>query len=269
MNAQEYRHQNEISIWPDGAPGSNEKNWPWKSYKQEWKVDSVTKTEMVINVTEPSIQIFLPPKEKNTGAAVIICPGGGYSIEVIGKEGYDIAKKLNDLGIAGIVLKYRHYDKFAALEDAHRAIRYTRSMANEWNIDASKVGIGGFSAGGHLALHSAVNLNFQSKDRKTDDLDKLSNSPDFLMLIYPASNSYGGLEIKQKIVPAFIAVASNDIYLPASIDLFSRLLKISSPVELHVYQNGGHGFGPGTPECACSNWFELFYNWLKVNNFIQ
>lgn len=268
LTGQEYRHQNEIPIWPNGAPGSNEKNWPWKDYNQEWKIDSATNKEMVIFVTEPTIQVFLPPKEKNTGTAVIVCPGGGYSIVVIGKEGYDIAKKLNDMGIAAIVLKYRHYDIFAALDDAHRAIRFTRAHAKEWNIDSSKVGICGFSAGGHLALHSAANLNPPVKDRTLDALDKINNRPDFLLLVYPATGLPEGAELNKSIPPTFLVVAGNDGMMPMSLDLYYKLNFLKVPAELHIYQNGGHGFGAGTPECNCSNWFELFDNWLEVNKFI-
>lgn len=269
LYSQEYRHQDELLIWPNGAPGSNEKNWPFKGYKQEWRIDSVSNKEMAIFVTEPTLQVFLPPKEKNTGAAVVVCPGGGYNIVVIGKEGYDIAKRLNELGIAAIVLKYRHYNVFAARDDAHRAIRYTRSHAKEWNIHPSKIGIGGFSAGGHLALHAAANLMPNDTSRALDALDKISNRPDFLMLVYPGTYLPEGAELDKTIPPTFIVVAGNDGMMPLSYQLYDRLNFLKVPAELHIYQNGGHGFGAGTPECQCSNWLDLFRNWLQVNKFIN
>ncbi len=135
LAAQDYRHQNEILLWPDGAPGSNPENWPWEGYNHQWRIDSASGKELSIFVTEPTLQVFLPPEDINTGAAVIICPGGGYNVVVIGKEGYDIAMEFNSRGIAAIVLNYRHYNQFAALQDAQRSIHYARLMAAEWGIN--------------------------------------------------------------------------------------------------------------------------------------
>ncbi len=270
VKAQEYRHHDEQQIWPGGAPGSNPENWPWEGYKEEWRIDSATNKEMVIFVTEPTVQVFLPPREKNTGAAVVVCPGGGYNIVVIGKEGYDIAQRLNDMGIAVIVLKYRHYNIFAARDDTQRAIRYTRFHSREWNIDPDKIGLGGFSAGGHLSIHAAANLNPPAPEgRKPDAIDSVSDRPDFLMLGYPATNMPKGVEIGAAMPPAFIVVAADDPLMPASVDLFKKLRSMDVPAELHIYQTGGHGFGAGTPECHCSSWMDLFRNWLETNKVIS
>jgi len=269
LNGQEYRHHNEISIWPNGAPGSNENNWPWKTYKEEWKTDTSNNKELVIFVTEPTIQVFLPPKEKNTGAAVVICPGGGYNIIVIGKEGYDIAKKLNESGIVAIVLKYRHYSKDAALDDAYRAIQYARSRAKEWNIDTSKIGIGGFSAGGHLALRAAANLTPLASNRPLDGIDRLNRRPDFLMLVYPDTKITQKLELNADMPPVFIIVGAKDGFMPYSVELYNNLYSLKVPAELHIFQNGEHGFAAGTVQCNCSNWFALFRNWLQANKFIK
>jgi acetyl esterase/lipase len=269
LKAQEYRHQNEINIWPNGAPGSNQSNWPWEGYAEQWRIDSASNKEMVIFVTEPSIQVFLPAPEKNTGAAVVVCPGGGYNIVVIGKEGYDIAERLNDLGIAAIVLKYRHYDVMAARDDAQRALRYTRYHAGDWHIDPGKIGIGGFSAGGHLALHATATIDAPlPAGHHADDVDKISNRPDFMMLIYPGTGLPAGTELNPDLPPAFIAVAGDDGMMPLSLNLFRDLKALKVPAELHIFQGGGHGFGAGTPECHCADWIELFRNWLEANSII-
>ncbi len=270
LPAQEYRHHDEILLWPGGAPGSVQANWPWEGYKEEWQIDSASNKEMVIFVTDPTIQVFLPPMEKNTGTAVVVCPGGGYNIEVIGKEGYDIAKILNEMGIAAIILKYRHYDIFAARDDAQRAIRYTRYHAKEWNIDPEKIGLGGFSAGGHLSLHTAASLEVPlPKGWKADDIDAVSNRPDFLMLGYPGTKMPKGVNFTENMPPAFIVVSGDDGMMPLSFDLYHSLKNMGVPAELHIFQKGGHGFGAGTPECNCSNWLEIFRNWLLTNSFIS
>ena len=188
----------------------------------------------------------------------------------IEKEGYKIAAALQERGIAGIVLKYRHYDIYAALQDAHRAIRFVRSKAEVWKINPRAVGIGGFSAGGHLALHSATNLS-RAEAWTPDDVDRLSKKPDFLMLVYPGLSLPAGATVDANTPPSFIVNAADDTLTKPefAIEYFNKLKQLGVPAELHIYEKGFHGFGLGTPDCRCGNWIDLFRNWMAVNKFIS
>jgi len=250
-----------LRIWSGTAPGSDSKHWPRPDYHEEWEIPG----QVLTGVTDPTVEAFLPDAATNTGIAVVICPGGGYRNLWIEKEGWKVARELQKRGIAGIVLKYRHYDVFAAVQDAHRAVRYVRSRAKEWGISENKIGVGGFSAGGHLAIHTAAQLG-RAEDWRPDAVDAHSKRPDFLMLIYPSVRLPQDAVVDASFPPAFIAVASDDTRTEASgiIQFFNRLQTLKVASELHVYQSGGHGFGTGTPECNCASWLDLFRNWLDV-----
>ena len=248
-----------IPLWKAGAPGSDAAHWPQRDYHEEWEKPG----EVLKGVTEPTIQVFLPDAKVNTGAAVILCPGGGYRNLYMAKEGWTVAAELQKRGIAGIVLKYRHYDVYAAVQDAHRAVRYVRSRAREWNLKEDAIGIGGFSAGGHLAIHMAAQLG-RPEPWTPDEIDGLSKRPDFLMLIYPGVRVPTEAVIDATFPPSFITVAGNDDLTPAAscYELFGRLRNLGVPAEIHVYETGGHGFGVGTPQCRCASWLDLFRSWL-------
>jgi acetyl esterase/lipase len=255
-----------IRIWKGTAPDSDSRHWPRPDYKEEWE----TPGQVLKGVTDPAIQVYLPEPQNNTGAAIVICPGGGYQNLWIAKEGWSVAKELQKRGLAAIVLKYRHYDKFAAVQDAHRAVRYARSQAKEWRINPEAVGIGGFSAGGHLAIHMAAQLG-RTEHWEHDEIDGLSKRPDFLMLIYPSVYLPEGAVVGTSFPPAFFAAAANDTTTKPKdiISFFSTLLNFKVPAELHMYQRGGHGFGAGTPECNCASWMDLFRNWLEVRGLVS
>jgi acetyl esterase/lipase len=259
-DAPKVRDVESIPIWKSGAPGSDAAHWPRPDYREEWERPG----EILRNVTEPAIQVFLPDAKINTGAAVVLCPGGGYKNLWIAKEGWTAARELQKRGIAGIVLKYRHYDVSAAIQDAHRAVRFVRSRAREWRINESAVGIGGFSAGGHLALNMAVQLG-RPESFTPDEVDRLSNRPSFLMLIYPRVQLSEGSAVDASLPPVFLAVAADDNLTNASdaMAFVAGLLALKVPAELHVYQSGGHGFGVGTPQCHCASWLDLFRDWLE------
>lgn len=250
-----------IRIWKGTAPRSDASHWPSPDYHEEWERPG----EVLRGVTEPTIQVYLPEASAATGIAVVLCPGGGYRNLWIAKEGWRVARELQRRGIAGIVLKYRHYDRFAAVEDAHRAVRYVRSRAREWRIDERRVGIGGFSAGGHLAIHMAAQLG-RAEDWPHDEVDGLSKRPDFLMLIYPGVNLPASAVVDASFPPAFFASAGDDnLTKPEGIiGFYARLQGLKVPAELHVYERGGHGFGTGTAQCNCASWLELFDNWVKA-----
>jgi acetyl esterase/lipase len=278
-----------IKLWPDGIPGSLD--------NQHYSEKSIRPTEEIMiieKVTDPALYVFLPPADKATGAAVLICPGGGYGILAFNHEGFAIAKWLNDNGIAGIVLKYRlpsdliMKDKsIGPLQDAQEAIRVIRRHASEWKIDRKKIGVMGFSAGGHLA--STLSTHYD--DKVYDVADKTSARPDFSVLVYPvitfnSSFTHAGsrknligdnpsedevnhfsneLQINGETPPAFLVHSENDSVVPAknSIVYFEGLQKYKIESELHLFQKGGHGYGLSVGKGTQSAWPTLCIQWLK------
>jgi acetyl esterase/lipase len=188
----------------------------------------------------------------------------------MGHEGYKVAEKLQDLGITAVVLKYRHYDVSAARQDGQRAIRFVRSKAKEWGIDEHKIGIGGFSAGAHLALNAAATLK-PKEDWTPDAIDKIDKKPDFLMLIYAGYNLSEEASLDRNLPPVFLALSADDQFdvEEPTLLFFHKLLTLKVPAELHIYQRGGHGYGLGWDGCQCDTWPNLFRNWLVSNNFIK
>ena len=269
--SQVIKFENEYAIWSGNPPGSRTDNYPTENYAEKW-IDNGN--ELVQFITDPTIRVF-PPKGENRKTALIICPGGGYNILVIDREGYSVAEYFANRGITAIVLKYRHFNQDYAMLDALRAIKYVRRKADEWNIDPDKIGIGGFSAGGHLSVNAG--LNYESADSiRTDGMDNISGRPDFTMLIYPGlvNRILKGLDFMDRIdrsfPPSFITVAADDAVTPAihCIDLYNTLFTLEIPTELHIYQQGGHGFDMGNDKCNCDTWPELFLKWMENNNFL-
>jgi acetyl esterase/lipase len=285
--------QKTINIWPGGIPGLifND-SYVEKSTTGEGFITRFEKT------TNPMLYIFLPPKEKATGTAVLICPGGGYSALAFGHEGNAIASWLNDNGIAGIILKYRlpsdliMKDKsIGPLQDAQEAMRIIRRNAVMWNIDPKKVGVIGFSAGGHLA--STLSTHYAEK--VYDATDTVSARPDFSLLIYPvitmdASFTHAGsrknligenpsddaikrfsneLQVNEDTPPAFMVHSADDQTVPVknSIVYYEQLVNYKIPSELHIFQKGGHGYGLGGSRDTQSAWPGLCISWLKASGF--
>jgi acetyl esterase/lipase len=278
-----------LKVWPDGAPGTvTNKNY---SEKATVTGDIVSRYE---KVTDPTITVFLPAAEKSTGTAVLICPGGGYGVLAFDHEGYAIARWLNNNGIAGIILKYRlpsddiMKDKSVGpLQDAQEAIRIIRRNSQEWKIDPRKIGVIGFSAGGHLA--STLSTHFAEKVYTVKDTT--SARPDFSLLIYPVisfdsafthagsrRNLIGAnpsddvvrhfsneLMITDKTPPAFLVHSADDKAVPVknSMVYFEGLVRNNIPSELHVFQKGGHGYGLSINNGTQSAWPDLCLRWLK------
>ncbi|MBP1665897.1 MAG: beta-galactosidase [Bacteroidetes bacterium] len=278
-----------IKLWPDGIPGSITD----PSYVEKiTTVDGrITRCERVVN---PDLTVFLPAPDKANGAAVLICPGGGYGALAFDHEGNAIAKWLNDNGIAGIILKYRlpsdqiMKDKSTGpLQDAQEAMRVIRRNASDWKIDPGKVGVIGFSAGGHLA--STLSTHYAEKVYEVKD--NSSARPDFSLLIYPvvsfdttithrgSRNNLIGikpdarlverfsneLQITNETPPAFLVHSADDKAVPVmnSIGYFRGLQKNNIPAELHVFQKGGHGYGLAIDRGTESSWPDLCIRWLK------
>jgi len=246
----------------------------------------------------PVITPFFAPKDKATGASIIVCPGGGYSHLSEIKEGSDVAKWLNSLGITAFVLKYRlgmRYHAPSPLLDASRALRMVRSRAKEWNLDLHRIGILGFSAGGHLA--STLGTHFDAgKPDANDAIDRESSRPDLMVLIYPvitmgefthsgskknllgenptaeAVKLYSNeLHVTKDTPPTFIvhAVADPGVPVENSLLFADALRKAHVPFELHLYEQGPHGFGLAPNSPVLATWTELCANWLSVHGFTK
>lgn len=253
------------------------------------------------NVQIPTIEVYLPAKQIATGQAVVIFPGGGYSILAYDWEGTDFAKWLNSQGIAGIVVKYRlpksaslTDPKEVPLMDAQRAIRLVRQNASDWNIAPSKVGVMGFSAGGHLASTLSTQYS-HTVDRTMDAADALSARPDFSILIYPVitfvspaihSGSMKALlgenqteELKKRFSaelnvtaetpPTFLVHAGDDTGVPVENSLlyYAALRAKGVAASLHVYPEGGHGFAFGMGKGPVENWRDVLLDWIKALKF--
>jgi acetyl esterase/lipase len=256
--------EQEILLWPADHP-ANAGIEPLTTGMPEW-LDRVTRS--------PALTPFLPEKDAASGAAVVICPGGGYGGLAMAKEGMEVAQWMQNRGIAGFVLRYRcgggKNQQPVPLLDAQRALRMVRSRAKEWNIDPERIGILGFSAGGHLASTAAT--MFDEGDSGSDDsVARMSSRPDFAVLVYPVISMAEGVthvgsrvnllgrdadealvkrwstdrQVTAKTPPTFLVHASDDEVVPVknSLLFYEALIEHGNPAELHVYEAGGHGFG--------------------------
>ena len=282
---------NSIPIWPKSIPNSiNVVDYTEKEVIKEGQMQSTSQ------VTNPNLSIYLSKKELANGSAVIIFPGGGYSHLAMYKEGQKVAEWLNSLGITAFVLKYRlpsdliMKDKtIAPLQDAQEAIRIIRRNAREWNIDPTKIGVLGFSAGGHLA--STLSTHYQEK---VYDADTTSSRPDFSILIYPVISMEDGItnsgsknsllgenagrnliekysnekQVNADTPKTFLVHASDDKVVPVanSINYYLNLLQYNVPAEMHIYEKGGHGFGLGR-EGTNKDWPKACEKWLEMNGY--
>jgi acetyl esterase/lipase len=232
------------------------------------------------NVTKPTVTVYRPSEGTNTGAAVLICPGGGYNILAFDKEGEEVAAWLNSIGVTGIVLKYRVPRRkdlpkhLAPLMDAQRAMSLVRARAEGWGIDPKRIGILGFSAGGHLSATASTNFDKRQYEA-IDNVDKISCRPDFAVLVYPAYLMEGEslapeIRVGPKTPPVFFVHAGDDRYGPEnSIAMYLALKRSKVPAELHVYASGGHGFGLRASEKPCSTWPQRCEAWMKGQGLLD
>jgi len=293
LSANGLRGQEIIKLYPGTIPGAKPTPSSYVETVAEGK-DAVTR---VAKVSIPTMQVFIPEKSKANGTAVIICPGGGYGILAIDHEGYDVARRFNELGVTAFVLKYRlpsdeiMGDKsFGPLMDAQQAIYLLRRDAAKWNIHKDKIGVMGFSAGGHLASTLTVHYD----DVKIENKERLSLRPDFSILIYPvisfitsphvgsANNLIGAnataaqkeyfsneRHVDAQTPPSFLVHANDDGAVPVenSVIFNQALVKNKVKSEMHLYQAGGHGFGLNNRSTG-DDWFERLVNWMKSNKFL-
>lgn len=260
-----------INLWPNTVPGVKTDQ---KETKQPSRRDGVTR---ISHVSNPSITVFRAHKTTTPTPGVVICPGGGYSILAIDKEGTEVAEWLNSVGITAVVLKYRvPNNRLGAFQDARRAVRMVRGHARKWNIDPDHIGILGFSAGGHLAARAST--DFQSEIyNPVDEADKFSCRPDFTVLVYPAYLYRNGscelvdeITVDKKTPPAFIVQTQDDRdYVDSSIAYYTALTKSSVRAELHLFEKGGHGYGLRSSKYPVSGWPKLCEAWMKSIGVIK
>lgn len=281
---------NVIPLWPDGIPNSRESD-------QTEIIDQDDYT-WIEQVNEPTLEVFLPPKRIATGQGVVICPGGGYRGVAYDIEGTEIAKFLNTKGIAGFVLKYRMpgaesvvVRNEAPLQDAKRALRTVRANAEQWNLSEDKIGVMGFSAGGHLASTLGTHYDHEDTFEPLDHIDSLNARPDFMILVYPVitmKDSYthqgsknnllgenpdekmieyysNETQITPKTPPTFLVHASDDEGVPVenSLMFYQALKENGVSAEMHIYPEGGHGFNLGLGRGHLEDWTDRLYDWLQ------
>lgn len=237
-----------VLLWPASSPtlkGQDEKEVTRPENPQPGE-----RIGSIVNVHRPSIEIHLPPADKAVGTGVIVAPGGGHRQLVWGSEGTDIAKWLNELGVAAFILKYRlaftpNYSytvEGEALADTQRAIRTVRARASEFGVKPERIGVLGFSAGGALAALADIRFD-RGKPEATDPIERESCRPDFVGLVYPGWNRAMDITAPKDAAPAFLTSAGLDdaSHAVQTVAFYNSLFKIGVPVELHIYGHGGHG----------------------------
>jgi len=263
-------------LWPGGAPGA----------------------QGAEDIDKPTLAAYLVPAGRGTGTAVIVCPGGGYQGLSMDKEGDQIARWLNSLGVTSFVLKYRLGPKYhhpVELGDAQRAIRTVRSKAAEYRLLPDRIGIMGFSAGGHLA--STAGTHFDAGDNgAADPIDRLSSRPDFMVLCYPVisftdhphqgsrrnllgenpdpklvENLSNEMQVTAQTPPTFLFHTTTDATVPVenSVMFYSALRKAGVPAELHIYERGPHGVGLAQTDEALSSWPARLADWMRVRGLLN
>ena len=264
-----------VPLWPNETPGAKGTN--------DWDI--------------PTLTLFLPKEQPAPVSAIVVCPGGGYGGLAINHEGYAVGEYLNSIGVACLMLKYRlpkkGYMHPVPLQDAQRAIRLARSKTADWNINPARIGVMGFSAGGHLASTAGTHYDMGNSSAN-NPVDKLSCRPDFMVLIYPVvsfkdfphvgsknnligtnapadlvENLSNETQVTSNTPPTFLVHADDDKGVPSenSINFYLALRKAKVPAEMHVYEKGGHGFGIGRGRTvAGSSWQERLGDWLRSRN---
>jgi len=274
--AQETARPTPMPLWPNAAPGAKG-----------------TEPEDI-----PIISLYVPPAGKANGAAIVVCPGGGYG-HLADHEGHTIAVWLNSIGVTAAVLKYRlgpRYGHPAPMQDAARALRTVRARAKEWNLDPNRIGIWGFSAGGHLASTMATHFD-DGNPHASDPIERVSSRPDVAVLAYPVISMAEGTthagsrknllganpppelvallsnekQVTPKTPPTFLFHTADDsaVSVENSFLFAEALRKAKVPYELHVFEKGRHGVGLAQNDPALSAWPKLLESWLRVRGFIK
>jgi acetyl esterase/lipase len=266
-----------INVWPQGAPGAQPESAS--------ETDATTTKDHIVaghpvirlgNVSVPTLTLY-SPKGPNTGAAVVVFPGGSYRIVAIDLEGTEVCDWLNSIAVTCVLLKYRVPDSgpypksSAALQDAQRALGIVRSHATEWHIDPHRIGVLGFSAGAHLAAALSTHFDQRLYD-PIDDADKLSCRPDFAVIVYPgylalADQNFAPnpeIHVTDKTPPTFIVQSEDDpVHVENATVYFLALKNAKVPAELHIYAEGGHGYGLRRTAFPVTTWPQSAESWLR------
>lgn len=272
--------QKVVKLYAGKAPGSE--TWAWQEKEQ---FNKLFNTQLVYNVSEPTLTVYPADPAKANGTAVIIAPGGAFHILSIKNEGTDVAKWLNARGVTAFVLKYRLVQSVTenpvtemmshisdkrmtdtvvpmvvkmAMNDGLTAVKWVRQNAKDYNIDTSSIGFMGFSAGGTIAMSVIYNANAESR-------------PNFIAPLYAYTGAVIGSAIPKEKTPAFIVAATDDQLGLASnsVDIYSKWIAAKQVAELHMYSKGGHGFGMRQQQLPVDSWIERFGEWLQLNNYIK
>lgn len=261
--------QEVVDLWPGKVPGETE----------EPKADAIEGGWKVTYVGRPTVSVHKPAKPN--GAAIVVAPGGGYRMLAYQHEGTDVAAWLSSIGVTTVLLKYRvprrpgDEDAMLPLKDAQRAISLTRAKAAEWGVDPARIGLLGFSAGGHLTAHAATN---ERAYEAVDDHDKASCRPDFAVMIYPGgvldkqdpSKLAARIRVSKDTPPSFLAVSTDDKgSAPGTLKLYQALREAAVPVELHVYEAGGHGYGMRKGDKPHNAWPARCEEWMRARGLLK
>ena len=268
-----------VKVFPNGLPADAVK----LPEDRIAKLKAANTDERIAYVAEPPLTLYHAPKDVATGCGVVICPGGGYNILAWNKEGIELAQWFNKIGVSAAVLKYRvprrtpdiHHEP---LQDVQRAIRLFRSMADEMRVDVNRVGVLGFSAGGHLTVMSGTKYD-ELAYPKSDAIDEISARPNFICPIYCAylGNNYSDnkpelgdlVKITKETPPAFLAVTFDDVHRGVqSALLVAEYKKAGVPAEAHIYAKGGHGYGIRPTGNPVETWHHRLAEWLESSGWL-
>jgi acetyl esterase/lipase len=273
-----------IPLWPKGAP--NEKGEIGEEHDTTKPGDGLVSGRRVIrlgNVSKPTITLYRPSPQKDTGASVVVCPGGGYTILAMDLEGTEICEWFNSIGVTGVLLKYRvptrpGDDKhLLPLQDAQRALGLVRFHAREWNLDPKRIGVLGFSAGGHLTAYLSTSFDKRAYDA-VDAADQVSCRPDFSMPIYPAylvlkdqdNKIAPDLNVTTNTPPTILIQAEDDgVRVENSLFYYLALKNARVPVEMHLYPDGGHGYGLRPSDKLVTGWPKRAEEWLRGSGLLE
>jgi acetyl esterase/lipase len=269
-------------LWPNGAPG--EKGDIGEEHDTTKPGEGLVGGRPVIrigNVSTPTLTIYHSAPDKDTGTAVVVCPGGGYTILAMDLEGTEVCDWLNSVGVTAILLKYRvparkGLERYTApLQDAQRALSLVRYHATEWHLDPRRIGIMGFSAGGHLSAAASTRFDKRSYE-SVDEADQASCRPDFTILIYPAYlTRQKGPELAPELTvtsntpPTFIVQAENDAVVESSLYYYVALKNAKVPAEMHLFATGGHGYGLRESREAVISWPKRAEEWMRGLGVLQ
>jgi acetyl esterase/lipase len=279
-----------VELWPGKAPDEPRDIGPelvrMSPRLTRKEVEVTEPTRLVTNVSKPTITIYRPAKEKDTGTAILICPGGGYWNLYWELEGEEVAAWLTAQGVTGILLKYRVPRRpdepkgepaRRPLQDAQRAVSLVRSKARDWGIDPQRIGMVGFSAGGHLAIATATSFEKRTY-QPVDDIDKVSCRPDFAIAAYSGylkakdkDELAAGLRVPAQTPPIFLVHGAADIISTPehSVFMYLALKRAGVPAELHVYAGAAHDFGVRKVDHPCATWTERCLEWLGRQGFLK